>query len=409
MKSVRQSLALLLSLTALGCAGDPPTAASARLDRLPRPLTAAEQKIIAAGNGFSFALLREINKAQWESNVFISPLSASMSLGMTLNGAAGATYDSMRVALGYGEATQAEINEGYRSLIELLRGLDPATDFRIANSIWSRQGFPFEQSFLNVGKTYFDAEVQALDFDAPASLVTINDWVRRSTNGKIPRILDVIDRDDVMFLINAIYFNGRWQYTFDRSKTQNAPFTALGGTVRPAPLMYQEAKLRYFQNSRVQAVDLLYGNGAFAMTVIVPFNGEDVNSLVGSLNEGQWKQWLDGFREQTLELFLPKFKLEYERTMNDDLTALGMGIAFDPYAADFSRMSRGVGLFIAFVKQKTYLDVYEEGTEAAAATVTGMRPTSAGTIVRVDRPFIFAIRERFSGTILFIGKIARLG
>jgi len=319
----------------------------------------------------------------------------------------------MRTTLGFGDATQEDINEGYRSLIALLRGLDPGTDFRIANSIWSRLGFPFEQSFFSAGKTFFDAEISPLDFGDPASLVTINDWVKRSTSGKIPKILDAIDGDDVMFLINAIYFKGNWQYTFDKSETQDAPFTALDGAARPVPLMHQEATLRYLEKPEFQAVDLLYGNGAFAMTVILPRDGADANALVGSLNETEWNRWLEGFQERTVDLFLPKFKLEYERKMNDDLTALGMGVAFQPYVADFGRMSpRGRELFISFVKQKTYVDVYEEGTEAAAVTVTGISVVSVGpppVTMRVDRPFVFAIRERFSGTILFVGKIAKLG
>lgn len=408
--ALRPILATLFALGLAACSA-PPTEPTQLLEGLPRELTTGERKIIAAGNTFSLALFRQINAAQRDSNVFISPLSASMSLGMTLNGAANATYDSMRTTLGFGDATQQEINEGYRSLIGLLRGLDPATDFRIANSIWSRNGFPFEPSFFNAGRTYFDAEVRSLDFDDPASLNTINGWVNRATDEKIPKILDEILPEHVMFLINAIYFKGNWQYTFDRAKTQDAPFMALSGTARPVPLMHQRATLRHLQDARFQAVDLLYGNGAFAMTVILPTEGADVNALAGSLNDAEWARLLDGFRDKEVDLSLPKFKLEYERTMNDDLAALGMGIAFRPRVADFTRMSpAGRELYIAFVKQKTYVDVYEEGTEAAAVTVVGIGITSAPVLVsmRVDRPFIFAIRERFSNTILFVGKIAGL-
>ena len=300
----------------------------------------------------------------------------------------------------------------FMGVYELLQErLDAKVDFRIANSIWSRSGFPFEQSFLDAGTSYFDAEVRSLDFDDPASLATINGWVSRATAEKIPTILDAISSDDVMFLINAIYFKGSWQYSFRRADTKVAPFTALSGTVRPVPLMHQTATLRYLRDPRFQAVDLLYGNGAFAMTVILPTPAQDVNALVGSLTEAEWVRLLDGFQEVEVDLTLPKFKLEYQRTMNDDLATLGMGIAFRPDAADFTRMSRGGGLSIAFVKQKTYVDVYEEGTEAAAVTVTAIRQVSlpSGPVtMRVDRPFIFAIRERFSNTILFVGKIARL-
>ena len=401
----------LASLTMLAaCSDDPPGPGRVdKIDALPRPLTAAEQQVVRAGNGFSFSLFREISRAQPDSNVFISPLSASMALGMTMNGAAGETYDAMRAALGFGGASQEEINEGYKSLIALLRGLDPTTDFRIANSIWYRQDFPFEQSFLSTTKSYFDAEVRGLDFDDPASLTTINGWVDRSTNGKIPAILDEMPSDVVMFLMNAIYFKGSWLVRFDRSATHDAQFHAADGRTQPMKLMHQKARLRYLATPQFEAVDLLYGNSAFAMTVLLPAEGGDVNALVASLGEAGWAEWAEQFQEREMDLYLPKLRLEYERTMNDDLTALGMGVAFQEGRADFTRMSPlGRQLFIQFVKQKTYVDIYEEGTEAAAVTAVGVAPTSAPPSMRVDRPFVFAIRERFSGTILFIGKIVRM-
>lgn len=393
-----------------GCSDSPTSPTAKEIDALPRALTSAEQEISSAGNAFSFSLFRQINEAQRDANVFISPLSASMALGMTMNGAAGATYDAMRGTLGFGSAAQQDINSGYKGLIALLQGLDAATDFRIANSIWYRNGFPFEQLFLSESEDYFDAEVAGLDFGNPASLTTINDWVDRSTNGKIDKIIEEIDPRDVMFLINAIYFKGNWHQRFDRAATRDAPFHAAGGSSRSVPLMHQQTTLRYLATPEFQAVDLLYGNTAFAMTVLLPRTGMDVNGLVASMSETKWSEWTERFQEIEAELFLPKFKLEYERTMNDDLKALGMGIAFGG-GADFTRMSpRGRELFISYVKQKTYVDVYEEGTEAAAVTVVGVRQVSMPSIptIRVDRPFVFAIRERFSGTILFIGKIVEL-
>jgi hypothetical protein len=240
MRSARNTTLAALGIAALGLAtlaacSDPSTAppkAPKPLDALPRPLTAAEQKVASAGNDFSFALFRRVSEAQPDENVFVSPLSASMALGMTMNGAAGSTYDAMRAALGFGGASQEEINDGYKGLIALLRGLDPTTDFRIANSIWYRRDFPFEQAFLNTTKSAFDAEVAGLDFANPASLTTINGWVNRSTNGKITTIIDEIRDDDVMFLINAIYFKGLWQSRFDRGETRDAPFHALGGAAQ---------------------------------------------------------------------------------------------------------------------------------------------------------------------------------
>src|SRR5689334_2894061 len=205
-----------------------------RITALPRELSSGEQAIIGSSNAFGFNLLRELDRTRGDSNVFMSPLSASMALGMTMNGAAGQTFDEMRSALALGTRSSAEINASYRSLIDVLRALDPSVDFRIANSIWYRAGFPFEQAFLDESKQFFDARVAGLDFGSSGAAATINDWVKQSTNGKISAIVDgPIGDDVVMYLINAIYFNGAWTARFDRSLTRPDQFTTIGGTIAP--------------------------------------------------------------------------------------------------------------------------------------------------------------------------------
>ena len=393
------------TLAALACSD--PSGPGETITSLPRPLTVAEQKLIGGSNAFAFDLLRQVNTAQRGSNVFISPLSASMALGMTANGAAGSTYDAMRSTLRLGDASRQEVNEGYKSLIDLLRGLDKSTDFRIANSIWYEQTFPFNEPFLAESKSFFDAEVKGLDFSSPSALTTINSWVNQSTNSKIPTILDDIDDAEVMFLINAIYFKGSWQKQFDKSKTAPAPFFALDGSTASVPLMHQSVPLRVAHTSTYTAVDLLYGNSAYAMTVVLPNQNVSVNTLAESLTGESWKSLEESFSEHQSEFYFPRFKLEWKRVLNSDLRALGMGIAFDN--ADFTPMSpRGRELVITKVIQKTFVDVNEEGTEAAAATSVGIGLTSAPSAIRVDRPFLFVIRERFSGTIMFMGKIVKL-
>lgn len=395
-----------LALTALACS-DP--SGPGTITALPRALTSAEQKLVSGSNAFAFDLFRQINTDQRSSNVFMSPLSASMALGMTVNGAGGSTYDAMHNTLRLGDASKQEVNEGYESLIALLRGLDKSTDFRIANSIWYEQTFPFNDGFLGDSKSFFDAEVKGLDFKNPSSLATINSWVNQSTAGKIPAILDTIDPDEKMFLINAIYFKGSWQKQFDKSKTTDQPFFALDKTTPTVPLMHQaEATLRIARASNYQAVDLLYGNSAFAMTIVLPNAGVDINAFAESLTGDAWKTLEESFTEQKSDLYLPRFQLTWERKLNPDLTSLGMGIAFSDNA-DFTGMSPlGHHLAITNVIQKTFVDVNEEGTEAAAATSVGIGVTSAPPSIIVNRPFVFVIRERFSGTILFMGKIVKL-
>jgi serine protease inhibitor len=380
------------------------------LKALPRALSASEIQVSSSANRFSFSLFRQVNSDQADKNVFISPISASMALGMTMNGAAGTTFEQMRSALALGDADQDAINGGYKGLIGLLGGLDQTTTFSLANSIWYRQEFPFEQTFLDAGKTWFDADVRGLDFSSPSALPTINGWVNDKTSGKIPTILDRIDGDQVMFLINAIYFKGSWRTRFDPSHTVTAPFHSVGGD-QSAKLMRREGTMRWLQTADFEAVDLPYGNGAYSMTVVLPATGKRVDDVAASLQPSAWKTWMGQFTDAEVELQLPRFKLEWERKLIPDLQVLGMRAAFIDGGADFSRMTTpGSQLYISLVKQKTYVDVNEEGTEAAAVTNVGVAVTSLP--VRrpfiVDRPFIFVLRERLSGTILFVGKITRL-
>jgi serine protease inhibitor len=398
---------MLFAVAVTGSACRDPAGPGAPITSLPRTLTESESKIIAGNNEFAFDLFRTGNLAQHKANVFISPLSASMALGMTANGADGATYDEMHAALRLSGATREDVGSGYKSLIAMLRGLDPGTDFSIANSIWYEQAFPFHASFLDESKLYFDARVQALDFANPSAVTTINSWVSEHTNNRIPEILDNIAKEEVMFLVNAIYFKGIWQKQFDKSKTVDAPFRAADGTTATVPMMWRGKGVRHTATAEYSAVDLPYGNSAFTMTVVLP-NG-DIDAFAESFNQAKWNSLVSSLAESDLEVYLPRFRMEWKRELNDDLQQLGMRLALTPGAADFTRMSpRGLDLFITRVVQKTFVDVDEKGTEAAAATMVGIGVTSLPPSFRADRPFLVVIRERFSGTILFIGKIAKL-
>jgi serpin B len=377
-----------------------------------RQLTPSEQQVSSSGNDFSFALFQQLAKTQAGKNVFVSPLSASMSVGMTLNGAAGSTFDGIRTALRLGGADAAQINSGYLGLIGLLRGLDPTTTFQVANSVWFRNGFTFRQSFFDTTKKYFDAEVQGLDFaNKTASLNTINGWVSAKTAGKIPTILDDITPDEVMFLINAIYFKGTWQTKFDPARTSNGTFNAADGTAQTVPLMHRPQHIKpMFLAGNVQGglaiAELPYGNGDFAMDIILtPFGKSNADSIAAVLTPALWTALLASLHETDNALVMPKFSMTWERMLTEDLSALGMGVAFSDLA-QFPGMS-AAGLKLEFVKQKSFVTVDEAGTEAGASTVTGVVPTSLSEF-RVDRPFVFVIRERQTGTILFMGKVLRI-
>ena len=399
----RPGTALLLALAA--CV-ESPTDPSGRVDeitRLPRALSAAETEVIGASNRFAFDLLAQANSAR--ANLFLSPLSASMALGMTMNGASGETWNQMRDVLGFGALAEEEINAGYQSLLELLVDLDPSVETALGNSVWTRQGFPVHAAFLAAVRDAFGAEVAELDFANPSASARINEWVRAATNGRIEDIVPaVIPPTVVMYLINAIYFKAPWTFQFDPSDTRTAPFHLDDGTTQDVSLMTLRRELPYLENSRFQAVDLPYGGSAFSMTILLPRPDVSVDDLAGSLDAMTWRDIAGGLTETELLLFLPRFRMEYERTLNDDLAALGMVDAFD-HRANLERLSPVPGLWISSVKQKSWVEVNEEGTEAAAATVVTV-VESAGPGVRADRPFLFLIRERLSGTILFVGKVA---
>ena len=376
----------------------------------PRPLTTAERQVSEADNQFGLKLFRALSEAERDENLFISPLSVSMALGMTMNGASGETYAAMQETLELAGLSEEEINTSYQGLIELLTELDPKVIFEIANSIWVREGFAVEPPFIDTSQTYFDAAVREMDFASPATVQAINGWVDEKTHGKIDKIIETIDRDVVMFLINAIYFKGTWTYEFDKAETREEPFTQHDGTTVQVPMMRQETDLPYFHTETFQAVDLTYGDSLFSMTVLLPHEGYDVDDLAAEIDPERWNEWMGQFRTQEVDLRLPRFKLEYEKTLNGVLKALGMEVAFDPNLADFTRINRDGGLFIDYVKHKTFVEVNEEGTEAAAVTVVVIRTTSGGgtAVMHVDRPFVFALRERHSGTVLFIGKVNAL-
>jgi serine protease inhibitor len=391
--------------------GDPaaPNGGPPIINALPRQLTTVEAEMVNAANTFGVNLFKAVNTTFADSNVFMSPLSASMALGMTMNGAEGTTFDEMRSTLGFGARSYQELNSAYESLIALLRGLDSKVEFRIANAIYydlADLGGVVEPAFLSESEQHFDAEVKGLDFRRPETVDTVNDWASRNTNGRIPEIIDEIQEQIVMLLMNAIYFKGDWRAAFKPSDTRNETFHALKGDVSVAT-MHRKGGFRQGRLPNATVAELPYGGDAFVMTILLPDEGVNINTFVAGLGSSTWQQATANLDSSNVELSLPKFRLAWEDTLNDELKSMGMRKAFVPDSAEFTRISRSVGnhLYVDFVKQKAFVDVDEVGTEAAAVTVVGVGITSAPIPLHINRPFVFAIRERLSGTLLFIGKI----
>ena len=394
-------------LAAAGCdtifgPGDPVPATT--ITELPRELTGPEVEAIGASNAFGFDLLREMLSDEPDGSVFLSPFSASMALGMTLNGAAGVTYDAMRSTLRFDGLSEDEINESYRELLRLLVDLDPSVELAVGNAVWYREVRTLRQSFRERVEAYFDARVQGLDFSDPAAADVINAWVRDATRNRIDKIVDPpIPGNVEAFLMNAVYFKAGWMEPFDPEQTREAPFHLPDGSASPVELMTRTDTLPYHGTDRFDAVDLPYAGGAYSMIVVVPRAGTTVHDLASEMDRTAWDALVTDLRTTRVKVSLPRFELEWEKVLNDVLKALGMEVAFDG-GADFSRMFQDVGVWSDEVKQKSFVRVDEEGTEAAAVTnvvmVSSMPPE-----VRADRPFLFAIRERLSGTILFLGVI----
>ena len=399
------------ALITLACGPAGPFTGPAAITALPRALTSAEQRLIATDNRFALTLLGQVTADTRDAprNLFLSPLSVAMALAMTTNGAAGSTEAAMRAALGLEGMTVAEVNEGYRGLIALLRGLDPRARFTLANSIWYRQELAVLQPFLDVTQQSYDARVAPLDFRSPTAAQTINAWVSEQTAGRITEIVEpVLPEAAVMYLINAIYFKGDWTQQFDRGRTAPRPFRLADGSTVSVPTMThgREADVRVYRDATVEVLDLPYGGRAFSMTIVMPPEPAGIDALLASLTAQAWDGWIAGLDSTASEVYLPKFVLSSELLLNSTLTALGMGIAFDcdpPDMADFTRMHVPQEVCITRVKHKSFVDVNEEGTEAAAVTAVEMGVTSAPAAIVVDRPFLFAIRETLSGTILFVG------
>lgn len=372
-----------------------------------RALTGAERNTVGSANDFAFRAFETLRAHDPADNLCISPLSISAALTMAYNGADGRTRADMKQTLGFQPQTDAEINESFRSVFALLGGLDPQVTFTAGNSIWYGQQYQLQAPFVQTNQQYFGATVQPVVFGVPAAKDQMNSWVSAQTRGKIPTIVDATTPSDVLYLINALYFKGSWTYRFDPKDTRPGPFYHENGTTTTRDFMsLRTGRYHRYADAQQQVIDLPYGNRRFSMTLVVPQGQSTLAGVAGRLSRTQLATWLAAADSTGLELRLPKFRLEYEKKLNEALTRLGMGVAFSNQA-DFGRMLAGTSrdLAISQVKHKTYLEVNEEGTEAAAVTSVGIINTSVLPVVLVNRPFLFLIREKSTGTILFIGQV----
>lgn len=378
-----------------------------RQDSLDKQMTSsAVNEIVTANTRFGFKLFSELLRQDSSSNVFISPTSIAIALAMLYNGASGETQQAIANTLELQGISLQEINDGNAALLAALTNPDANVQTAIANSLWARQEYPFRKDFLQ-NQSFYKAQVTNLDFSSADATNTINAWVNQNTNGRIEQIVDKINPQDVLFLINAIYFKGRWTDEFDPNQTTNEPFFT-SGAPKQHPMMAQTGRYRYYENEQFQAVSLPYGKGRLSLYIFLPSQNSNLTSFYQQLNSTNWEKWLPQFRQREGSIRLPRFQMEYDLTLNDTLKALGMEVAFGD-SANFSAM--GDDLVLNEVKHKTFVEVNEEGTEAAAVTSGRVMAVSApieGPFeMIVNRPFFCAIRDNQTGTVLFMGSIVK--
>ena len=404
-KNISILSALAILLLAVSCSKEN----NGEADLTPKSitLTAATPIAIQSSNEFGIELFTKVTESE-NKNLMLSPLSASTALTMLLNGCGGDTYSQLQGTLKYpAEMSISEINEAYKSLVGQLLKVDPKVQLALANAIFYRNGFDVKQPFLATMSDDYKANVKALDFAAPSALSTINKWASDNTKGKIPEVLKEISGDDVMFIMNALYFNGDWSYRFDKSMTQELPFHPDGGTTVNVPTMKGEVGSKLARDNGFRAIEMPYGQTNFTMVVIVP--DESLNAFYPSFTYQVWDKLcsdLDALQEfGKTNVTMPKFKFSYDKYLNNQLKSMGMVDAFNP-SADLSGISDSQ-IFVSYVKQNTFVDVDEDGTEAAAVTTIAIResyPSQQDQLI-IDKSFVFAIRERTTNTLLFIGQV----
>lgn len=360
-----------------------------------------DAKVVAAQNAFGFELLKEVAAGEASGDVFLSPASASSALLLAYGGAKGDAKAAMARTLGVAGLSDEQVDASYANLLATLMGEGEGT-LTIANSVWT--DMELEPAFVERNGKYYAANVSAND------AAELNEWVSKRTGGRIPKLVDPQAPPPAAHLVNATYFKADWVDAFDEKATSDEDFTGLDGSKRKVPLMQAGGDFRYFEDASLQAVRLLYKRKGMAMYVLLPKAADGLGKLAGSLGAGEWDAVRGGVKEREGRIWLPRFSMRTEHDLTETLKAMGMTDAMDPAKADFSAMTTEEAVFIGKVLQKTFLQVDEEGTEAAAATDVQMLATAVPGgpppfEMRCDRPFVTLIVHEPTGAILFLGVV----
>ena len=434
-------LAVVLSSTMVSCSsseddvdlGEAKTVVNMLSESVPVKLTAEQTLFVNDNNKFTMNFLKTVNEADRSGKSFIySPLSITYVLGMVNDAATGLTEKELEETLGFHEGGIQAVNDYCKKLIDGLPKVDDKVTLNIANAIFLNKDFTLKPQFEQDMQTYYDAKAEALDFSASNTLDHINGWCKEKTNGMIPSILDDIDPLMVSYLLNAIYFKADWTSKFDPKNTKNETFTTENdNSSTDIPMMHQNVLIQYINNSMFSAIKIPYGNGLWNMMVMLPEKGFTTDHIINHLAalglngvEGAFCEIEDGiatmsvksFSPHEVDLKLPRFETSSDTDNLEDgliglMQKMGINRAFDERLAEIPNMCE-LPVYIDMMRQKAKIKVNEEGSEAAAVTVAGIKNFSMGSepieypkaTFHANRPFVYVIREQSSGVILFVGK-----
>ena len=382
-----------------------------------------DSNIVKADNTFGINLYKEIVKEQVNENLFISPVSVALAMHITYNGADGNTKDEMTKTLKLDNLSLENVNSLNNLLVKKL--INPSADIRldVANSLWfDKNRFTFKDDYKKNVTNYYNAESNERNFSDPATVTAINNWASQNTNGKIPEVIKGIDKDVVGYLINAVYFKADWTEKFDKTQTELREFTLADGSKKNVMMMSDFRTYKYFNKARssypnpydptlgFEGIELTYGKEAnVSLIMFLPDAKSSLEKFYSQLNEENLEKWLGGFYRNEGYISFPKFKNEWNRNISNNIRNMGIREAFSPLTAQFEKMGTSSlgNVYISKVLHNSYVDVNEEGTEAAAVTVIETAAASSAPTARfvADRPFFYIIRDNQTKSILFMGAV----